>query len=32
MGHDEKTLLSTYAHLMPDEMSAVAAAMDDVLG
>lgn len=27
-GHDVQTLLSTYSHLMPDQMSAVAAAMD----
>jgi integrase len=32
MGHDERTLLETYAHLMPDMMDAVAAAMDDALG
>ncbi len=32
MGHDERTLLRTYSHLMPDQMDAVAAAMDDALG
>jgi integrase len=32
MGHDERTLLSTYSHLMPDQMSAVAAAIDGELG
>jgi integrase len=32
LGHDERTLLSTYAHLMPDQMTAVAAAMDQSLG
>jgi integrase len=32
MGHDEKTLLSTYSHLMPDMMDTVAAAMDETLG
>ncbi len=32
MGHDEQTLLKTYAHLMPNQMSAVAAAMDEALG
>lgn len=31
MGHDEKTLLSTYSHLMPDMMDTVAAAMDEAL-
>jgi integrase len=32
MGHDEQTLLSTYSHLMPDQMDTVAAAMDSALG
>jgi integrase len=32
MGHDERTLLSTYSHLMPDQMDTVAAAMDSALG
>jgi integrase len=32
MGYDERTLLSTYSHLMPDQMEAVAAAMDNILG
>jgi integrase len=32
MGHDERTLLRTYSHLMPDQMDAVAAAMDAALG
>jgi integrase len=32
MGHTEETLLKTYAHLMPDMMDAVAAAMDEALG
>ena len=31
MGHDEKTLLRTYGHLMPDQMEAVARAMDKAL-
>jgi integrase len=32
MGHTEETLLKTYSHLMPDQMDAVAAAMDETLG
>jgi integrase len=32
MGHDERTLLSTYSHLMPDQLETVAAAMDNALG
>jgi integrase len=32
LGHDERTLLSTYSHLMPDQMDTVAAAMDEALG
>ncbi len=32
MGHDERTLLRTYSHLMPDQMDAVAAAMNETLG
>ena len=32
MGHDERTLLKTYSHLMPDQMDAVAAAMDQAIG
>ena len=32
MGHDVQTLISAYNHLMPDQMSAVAAAIDDELG
>jgi integrase len=32
LGHKEQMLLSTYSHLMPDQMDAVAAAMDDELG
>ncbi len=32
LGHDAKTLLSTYSHLMPDQMDTVAAAMDSALG
>ena len=31
MGHDERTLLKTYSHLMPNMMDAVAAAMDNAL-
>lgn len=31
MGHDVKTLLSTYSHLLPDEMDAVAQAMNEIL-
>jgi integrase len=31
MGHDERTLLKTYSHLMPDQMDAVAAAMNNAL-
>jgi integrase len=31
MGHDEKTLLSTYSHMMPDMMDTVASAMDIAL-
>ena len=30
-GHVERTLLSTYSHLMPDQMDAVAAAMNETL-
>lgn len=32
LGHKEQMLLSTYSHLLPDQMDAVAAAMDDTLG
>lgn len=32
LGHKEQMLLSTYSHLMPDQMDAVAAAMSDALG
>jgi integrase len=32
LGHDEITLLKTYSHLMPDQMEAVATAMDETLG
>jgi integrase len=32
MGHDERTLLRTYSHLMPDQIEAVAAAMDSAIG
>jgi integrase len=32
MGHDERTLLASYAHLMPDQMDAIASAMDAALG
>jgi len=32
LGHDERTLLRTYSHLMPDMMDTVAAAMDETLG
>jgi integrase len=31
MGHDERTLLSTYSHLMPDQLDTVAAAVDEAL-
>jgi integrase len=31
MGHDEQTLLSTYSHLLPDQMQAIAATMDSLL-
>jgi len=31
LGHDERTLLKTYAHLMPDQMDTVAAAIDEAL-
>lgn len=32
LGHTPQVLLSTYSHLLPDQMDAVAAAMDSALG